>query len=97
MPSSPTSTTLATTRQKFLSARAFYLTVLVISILTGLSLIKSRGETWTPVAATRQLFSRADSTLGTSAPHVESAGLVRRDEAVRIAQMYDVVGYQVAN
>lgn len=71
------------TRQKYSSARAFYLTILVISAIAILSLLKQRKNQYDINGANHALFSRPDLTIRDGLLHGSRRELVRRDQAVR--------------
>ena len=73
----------AQSRQKFSGARAFYLTVLVISIFAAFSLVTSRSSPQSAAGPNGQLLRRADVSLKDGAAQTNRGGLARRDEAVR--------------
>lgn len=83
MPPTREKTSRAQPRQKFSGARAFYLIILVISILTAFSLITARSSPQTAAGPNGQLLRRAEASLGDGAAQANSGGLIRRDEAVR--------------
>ena len=69
--------------QKFSGARAFYLIVLVISILTAFSWITNRTHPVFAVGSNGQLYPRAEVGLVDGTAHAKRGELARRDEAVR--------------
>ena len=73
----------AQSRRKFSGARAFYLSVLVISIFTAFSWITSRTSPQFAVGPNGQLYPRAEVGLGDGTAQANRGGLARRDEAVR--------------
>ena len=70
-------------RQKYSAARAFYLTILVISAITILSLLKERKTQHGISGAGHVLISRTPLVPREDFIHMSRAGLVRRDQAVR--------------
>ena len=71
-------------RQKYSAARAFYLTILVISAIAILSLLKERRtQQHGLIGAKHALFSRTRLSVREDLLHGSSGGLVRRDQAVR--------------
>ena len=70
-------------RQKYSAARAFYLTILVISAIATLSLLKERNFQYGIDDANQAFFRRSYPKLSEGFPHGSSGALVRRDEAVR--------------
>ena len=71
-------------KQKYSAARAFYLTILVISAIAILSLLKERRtQQHDLIGASHALFSRTRLTVREDFLQGSSGGLVRRDQAVR--------------
>lgn len=71
-------------RQKYSAARAFYLTILVISAIAILSVLKDRGtQQHGLIGASNALFSPTRLAVREDFLHGSSGGLVRRDQAVR--------------
>lgn len=71
-------------RQKYSAARAFYLTILVISAIAILSLLKERRIEYDINAANRALSSRPRLTIRDGLLYGSSGELVRRDQACRL-------------
>lgn len=69
-------------RPKYSAARAFYLTILVISAIAAFSLITSRKHPDILAEANRQLFRRTEFSVEEHV-HGTAGKLVQRDEAVR--------------
>ena len=70
-------------RQKYSAARAFYLTILVISAFAILSSFKERRTQHGISGAGHVLISRTPLVPGEDFIHMSSGELVRRDQAVR--------------
>ena len=70
-------------RQKYSAARAFYLTILVISAITILSLLKERRIQHEFQITSHALFSRTHLTIREGLVHRSNGELVRMDQAVR--------------
>ena len=70
-------------RQKYSAARAFYLTILVISAIAILSLLKERRTQHGISGAGHVLISRTPLVPRGDSIHMSSGDLVRRDQAVR--------------
>lgn len=70
-------------RQKYSAARAFYLTILVISAIAILSLLKERRIQYGMSGAGHVLISRTPLVPREDLIHMSSGDLVRRDQAVR--------------
>lgn len=83
LPPTREKTSRAQPRQKFSGARAFYLTVLVISIFAAFSFITSKTSPQPAAGLIGQLLPRAEVSLGDGAAQANRGGLARRDEAVR--------------
>lgn len=73
-------------RQKYSAVRAFYLTILVISAFAVFSLVTTSRARQIPAGINRQLFRRNDLAVGDELVY-SSGDLVRRDEAVRFAEL----------
>lgn len=71
------------TRKKYSSARAFYLTILMISAIAILSLLRERNLLHGINGANHALFRRTHLTIGDGLPHGSSVELVPRHQAVR--------------
>lgn len=70
-------------RQKYSAARAFYLTILVISAIAILSLLNERRtQQHDLIGASHALFSRTRLAVREDFLQGSSGGLVRRDQAV---------------
>ena len=69
-------------RQKYSAARAFYLTIFVISVITLLSLLKERRTRHGINDANPALFTRTHRTPRDGFLQRSSGGLVQRDQAV---------------
>lgn len=74
-------------RQKYSAARAFYLTILVISAVAILSLLKERRLQYGINGAHHALFTRTHLTVRDGLLHRSSGELVRRDQAVRCTSL----------
>ena len=70
-------------RQKYSAARAFYLTILVISAIAILSLLKERRAEHGISGVGHVLISRTPLVPREEFIHMSSGDLVRRDQAVR--------------
>ena len=71
-------------KQKYSAARAFYLTILVISAIAILSLLKERrNQQHDLIGVSQALFSRTRLAVREDFLQGSSGGLVRRDQAVR--------------
>ena len=70
-------------RQKYSAARAFYLTILVISAIAILSVLKERRIQHGTSGAGHVLISRTPLVPREDLIHMSSGDLVRRDQAVR--------------
>ena len=66
--------------KRFSAARAFYLTILVISTFAGFSLIPSERHVQVPARIDGLLYSRADA--GTRGLYSADGQILRTDEAV---------------
>ena len=79
-------TSRARPRQKYSAARAFYLTILVMSAFAAFSLFTSSRARQIPAGINGQLFRRNDLAVGDELVY-SSRDLVRRDEAVCLAEL----------
>lgn len=71
------------TRQRYAAARAFYLTILVISAIALLSLLNEGKIHHDTSSVNHALFSRTHLTISHGLLHGRGGELVRRDQAVR--------------